>query len=99
MPTVNIVGIDKVVHFVMHLLFTSLWGMAFLKSGYFSKISSVLGFSFLFSFFFGLLIEAAQAFLTTSRSGDFTDVLANSVGALLAVAFLNSYANHSKEKS
>ena len=91
-PTVNIVGIDKVVHFAMHLTFTFLWGMAFLKGSFFPKVSGALIAAFLLSLCFGLLIEGAQAFFTSTRSADSTDVLANFLGSLLALAILNSYS-------
>ncbi len=96
-PSINIVGIDKVVHFVMHLSFTSLWGMAFFKSNFFDSVTKVLVFSFLLSFVFGLLIEFAQGFLTTTRSADVSDILANVLGAFLAIAMLNTYCNAKKD--
>lgn len=88
-PTVNIVGIDKVAHFLMHFSFTFLWGMAFYKGNFISKTSLVLVFSFLLSFVFGVIIEIFQGYLTVTRSADSEDVLANIIGALLAISILS----------
>jgi glycopeptide antibiotics resistance protein len=41
-----------------------------------------------FSLFFGIGIEVLQSRLTTTRNGDFFDVLANFTGALLALVFV-----------
>jgi VanZ family protein len=90
-PTVSIVGIDKIVHFILHFSFTFLWGMAFYKSELARNFQKILWCSFLLSFIFGVLIEFSQFYLTTTRSGDGKDVLANSLGALLAISVLNYY--------
>lgn len=41
-----------------------------------------------FSFFFGVGIEVLQSRLTSTRNGDFFDVLANFSGAILAFVFV-----------
>ncbi|MGL2987375.1 VanZ family protein [Flavobacterium sp. RSSA_27] len=90
-PTINIIGIDKIVHIILHLLFTFFWGITLVKSGKWSSFSKVMFVSFLLSFVFGLLIEFLQGNFTTSRSADLTDVLANNFGALFAIALLCRY--------
>ena len=53
----------------------------------------------MFSIFFGIAIEIAQALFTTTRKGDLVDVLANLSGAILAVCiilFFNKYTNFNK---
>lgn len=46
---------------------------------------------FFFSSLYGGLMELGQAYLTTSRHGDWLDVWANSFGALCALIFLLAY--------
>lgn len=46
---------------------------------------------FLFASLYGGLMELGQAYLTTSRHGDWLDVWANSFGALCALIFLLVY--------
>jgi len=41
--------------------------------------------SFIFSVFFGITIEILQGVLTTTRTPDVTDVLANTIGATAGV--------------
>jgi len=90
-PSINIIGIDKIVHIVLHLLFTFFWGITLVKSGKWSSFSKVMYVSFLLSFLFGLLIEFVQGYFTTTRSADITDVLANVFGALFAIALLYQF--------
>ena len=45
----------------------------------------------LFSILFGIVLEVAQATLTTSRTGDLFDVLANSSGVLLVWLLMLAY--------
>lgn len=87
-PSINIVGIDKIVHILLHLFFTFFWGITLVKNGRLSSFSKVVYVSFLLSFLFGLLIEFIQGYFTTSRSADVTDILANVFGALFAIAIL-----------
>ena len=42
-------------------------------------------YSFVFSFVFGIAIEMLQQSITTTRHADILDVVANSIGAILAV--------------
>lgn len=95
-PAIKIVGIDKIVHILLHLFFTFLWGITLVKSGRWSSFSKVMCFSFLLSLVFGLLIEFIQGYFTTSRSADITDVLANIFGSLFAIALLYQF-NDKKE--
>lgn len=50
--------------------------------------------SVVLSFFFGIFVELLQQYLTTTRSGDVFDIVANLLGALLVVVsviLLNKY--------
>ncbi len=90
-PSIKIVGIDKIVHILLHLFFTFFWGITLVKSGKWDSFSKVMYVSFLLSLVFGLLIEFIQGYFTTSRSADITDVLANTFGSLFAIAILYQY--------
>ncbi|MEM0574962.1 VanZ family protein [Flavobacterium polysaccharolyticum] len=90
-PSINIVGIDKIVHILLHLFFTFFWGITLVKSGKWSSFSKVMYVSFLLSFLFGLLIEFIQGYFTATRSADVTDVLANIFGAFFAIALLYQF--------
>nr|WP_249684851.1 VanZ family protein [Flavobacterium sp. CYK-55] len=83
MPGFEIENADKGVHFIFHLVFTICWYL-FLNFGYGFRFK-ILRIAFLLSLFYGIAIEFCQEYLTTYRSGDPMDVLANSVGALSAV--------------
>ena len=85
---ISIRNLDKVVHFGIYFIFTLIW------FGFFSGLDlkknilkEVLKASLL-AFFVGISIELLQEFLRKSRFGDVYDVLANSLGILMAVVFL-----------
>jgi VanZ family protein len=74
---------DKIVHFTFYFGFVILWyrylvfkNSALLKN----KIMLVL-----VSVFFGIAIEFAQKYLTTTRQADIWDVVANSTGSLIGI--------------
>ena len=85
LPEVKIAYFDKYVHTFFYFVFTLLWFYAF--RFYFRKQSrsKLLGIVFLMSLTFGIAIELFQTYFTTYRSGDVTDVFANTFGTLLAV--------------
>lgn len=74
---------DKIVHFTFYFVANYL----FLKSKFSKKylISLVL-------IFYGIIIEVFQENFTKSRHFDFYDILANSLGVILAL-MLNLYLN------
>jgi VanZ family protein len=80
MPKVKIQNIDKAVHFVFHFVLSLSWYLYFgaRKKYEFKALFQAL----LLSLFYGIAIEICQETLTTYRSADPLDVLANSVGAL-----------------
>lgn len=90
-PSVSIVGIDKIVHIFLHLFFTLLWGIALVKIKRFDSFSKLMRFLFVLSLVFGLLIEFIQGYFTATRSADVTDVLANIFGAFFAIALLYQF--------
>ncbi len=85
LPQVNMQNLDKVVHAFFHFVFTTLWYLVFKKRMNSSTITKPLVVSFMFSVFFGILVEILQWLCTTTRTADVFDVLANVTGATLAV--------------
>lgn len=84
LPKISFPNLDKIIHVFFHFVFTILWFLFFkihLKKYSKKKIFMI---SFLLSFCFGVTIEILQSLLTTTRSGDVIDVLANTTGAILA---------------
>ena len=69
-------------------MFSLLWFYAL--QFYFKRVSRKKLFVVvvLMAFVFGIAIELFQTFLTTSRSGDVIDVVANTAGSLLAILLI-----------
>ncbi|WP_331140319.1 VanZ family protein [Flavobacterium sp.] len=86
-PVVTIPNIDKIVHFCFHFGFTISWILFFKKEfvGKGAEDFKAYLISFIFSVFFGITIEILQNALTTTRAADVTDILANALGAVIAV--------------
>jgi len=86
-PAVNFPSIDKIVHFCFHFGFTISWILFFKKElkGKDADDYKAYLISFIFSVFFGITIEILQSALTVTRSSDVTDILANALGAVVAV--------------
>ena len=77
---------DKIVHLLAYAVFVSLWFLFFyvLKQKK-DNFSRALIKSCSLALIYGIIIEILQGELTTSRSADFKDVLANSVGILIGM--------------
>ncbi|MAQ76470.1 MAG: hypothetical protein CL613_09080 [Aquimarina sp.] len=80
---------DKVLHFISYFIFEVIW-FFFL---YFSARISMnwkrsLWTSGVVCFVYGILMELAQGFLTTYRSMDWKDAIANTTGIVFAVIVL-----------
>jgi VanZ family protein len=86
-PVINIPSIDKIVHFCFHFGFTVSWILFFKKELKGKEANDYKAYliSFIFSVFFGITIEILQGVLTNSRTPDVTDILANTIGATVAV--------------
>lgn len=87
-PSVTIPNLDKLVHSFFHFVFTILWFLFFKKQVKKRNQTKLLVGAVFFSFFFGVGIEVLQSRLTSTRNGDFFDVLANFSGAILAFVFV-----------
>lgn len=82
-PKVSIENADKFIHYIFHFVFTVLWFL-FINKKYKFIVLKSLSIVVLMSISFGVLIELLQTFYTSTRSGDFLDVLFNTFGAILA---------------
>ena len=87
LPKVNVFEFDKLGHFSFHFGITILWFL-FWKTTYRNENKYALLKAFLFSFFFGAVIELGQGYLTTTRNSDINDIYANSAGAFAAVLLI-----------
>ncbi len=77
---------DKIIHTTAYFIFCSLWIIFLYYKGLKKRpLNTVLWISALWSLFFGMVIEILQYDLTTYRTGDYYDMIANSTGVLLSV--------------
>lgn len=91
MPEVKVPYIDKFIHAFFYLVFSLLWFYAL--RFYYRKQSrtKLLKIVFFMALLFGIAIELFQTFFTTYRSGDITDVFANTTGSLLAILIIQFF--------
>jgi len=86
LPQVNLPGgTDKSIHLVIHFVLVLLWQLySFYRNNQvFSWKNGALVLSG--SLLYGIIIEMLQGYITTSRTPDIFDVLANFCGALIGV--------------
>lgn len=82
---VRIANIDKLVHAGFHFIFTLIWYWYFVKSAVLKSRLQIRVRVVLMSVLYGVLIEALQHLLTTTRQADYLDLVANVVGACIAL--------------
>ncbi len=90
----DIEGGDKIAHFGAYFVFANIWFLLFFFSEKLNKNfrQSIVRAS-LICFFYGILMEMLQNFLTNYRSSEWYDVLANTSGIIFAVLFLKVFEN------
>ena len=82
---VAIANIDKIEHTIAYFALTFSWLLALPKNNkqvYFITFCCLI---------YGIIIEALQASITTYRTGDYYDIIANSVGILIAFTFFSFF--------
>lgn len=84
-PSIDIPGLDKCIHILFHFALTFFWFLFFSKQLDVDSVFKPLLYSILFSFILGIGIEILQELVTTTRSADVLDILANTFGATVAV--------------
>ncbi|MFA9190833.1 VanZ family protein [Flavobacterium sp. FZUC8N2.13] len=88
LPALSIPYIDKLLHAFFYFVFSLLWFYALRFNSRSKSRAKILWIVFFLSLFFGIAIELFQTYLTTYRSGDILDVLANMSGTLLAILII-----------
>ncbi|MBT8312277.1 MAG: VanZ family protein, partial [Flavobacteriaceae bacterium] len=85
----DIPHMDKAVHFLFYFV-AAILGSLYLREATKRTISlsKALILSLLFAVVYGMIIEVIQSALTDYRSGEFEDILANSLGAITGVLLL-----------
>jgi VanZ family protein len=84
-PLADVPLIDKWVHFVMYAALSLVMWFDHIVMNKKAMSPTFLLLTFLYPAFLGGMMELAQAYLTTCRSGDFIDFVANVIGAVIGV--------------
>ncbi|HLA55841.1 MAG TPA: VanZ family protein [Flavobacterium sp.] len=93
-PKTNVHNVDKYVHVTFHFFFTLFWYLHF-RNKFQERNPLRLSFGILLiSIVYGIAIELAQEFFTTTREADIKDVAANFAGAVLAALILMAYRKY-----
>ena len=80
---IEVIGIDKIIHFLFHFVFTLLWSIYYFskeKKATIKRVTTVV----IVSLLFGIVIEWLQASFTVTRQADVLDVIFNTGGAISA---------------
>ena len=77
---------DKFLHSLAYLVLTYSWLFAIKKSHLNLKTKILIGFVV---FLFGIILEILQSSLTIYRHGDYLDIIANTLGIVLAIVTFN----------
>lgn len=91
---VKVEGSDKIGHLLAYFVFAIVWFLFFFFSKRQSrKFKTSYIWAASFGFLYGILMEILQATLTSYRSPDWKDVIANTSGIVLAVFLLTILKN------
>ena len=80
---INVKNIDKAYHSLAYFTLAISWLFTFYKKPNKKYVIVVI------CILFGIIIEVLQMYLTTYRTGEYLDVLANSIGVLIALIIFN----------
>jgi VanZ family protein len=97
LPKIGMNNPDKYVHVTFHFVFTVLW-FFYLKVKNKNIVSSLVK-VVIASVIYGGIIEIVQGLFTTTRQADIVDILANTIGAILAVVMILATAKFSNKES
>lgn len=79
---------DKVAHFTFYFVFSWVWFLFSYKKNTDKKAKRRIGIIiFTIATFLGGIIELSQYYFTTSRSAEWADFIANSLGSALGILF------------
>ncbi|MGV1011016.1 MAG: VanZ family protein [Flavobacterium sp.] len=76
---------DKYVHFTFYFVFVVVWFLFAKRTNMTKKIKWIVLFS---AIGYGILMEICQGIISTNRSPEVMDVLANSIGAITGLIFI-----------
>ena len=96
LPSVKVIGLDKIVHITFHFVFVNLWYLFFINNNSTKNNVNLVTKTFFLSFSYGVSIEIAQQLFTKTRQADVLDVLANITGAILAVIMIKILSQRKK---
>ena len=84
LPDIRVSNGDKIFHLLSYLVLTFLWVNTFIYKFKFKKERAIV-YAGLFCIAFGIIIEVLQGSVTSYRSSDIYDVVANTLGVLIMV--------------
>ena len=93
-PEISIEGLDKVVHFVMYVVFVFLWIVTLKKHFGFKR--GVLFYSVLGGFLLGFILELIQEEFIKNRYFEGADLIANGFGCIFGVVLVTFLKKHTK---
>jgi len=79
---------DKMYHLIAYFLLMLSWLYAFFKK---EKFQEHVKYIILGCFIFGIIIEILQGIITSYRTASYLDILANTIGVLLAVVIFHVF--------
>jgi len=82
----EMLSVDKLVHASIFFILTGLFLMSLVKSGKANHLN--ISAAVLAAVIYGLMLEIMQAKYFSNRSSDWHDVIANSTGCFVALAFI-----------
>ncbi len=86
---------DKYGHTIAYCVLTFFWIFHWQKT---QKLTKALLLSGVASFFYGIILEILQGTLTSYRTISYYDVVANTIGILLAIAFFYFFRKKTSKK-
>jgi VanZ family protein len=90
MPKINFSYADKIVHALIYFILTVLWISWFYVKNYFRIEGKLIAILFFSALLYGIIIEIFQGLFTVSRSADFFDLIANTIGSLFGIFFFKT---------
>lgn len=84
LPNIGVSFGDKIFHLLAYLVLTFLWVNTFIYKFKIKKVSAIV-YGGVFCIAFGIIIEVLQGSVTSYRSSDIYDVVANTLGVLVMV--------------
>lgn len=84
LPNIGVSFGDKIFHLLAYLVLTFLWVNTFIYNFKLKKVFAIV-YGGVFCMAFGIIIEVLQGSVTSYRSSDIYDVLANTLGVLIMV--------------